>query len=52
MIMLPEGAVATGEKMSVQDRRKILRFPQERYLNASRSAKSAMLDAMEADTHI
>lgn len=44
--------MATGKKMSVKDRRKFLRIQQERYLNASRSAKSAMLDAMEADTHL
>ncbi len=40
------------EKMSVKERRKFLLVQQERYLNASRSAKSAMLDAMEADTHL
>jgi len=39
-------------KMSVHDRRKFLLIQQERYLNASRAAKSAMLDAMEADTHL
>lgn len=44
--------MATGKKMSVKERRKFLRIQQERYLNASRSAKSAMLDAMEADTHL
>ncbi|MDH7490602.1 MAG: integrase, partial [Anaerolineae bacterium] len=44
--------MATGKKMSVQDRRKFLLIQQERYLWASRSAKSAMLDAMEADTHL
>jgi len=52
MIMLPEGTMAT-EKMSVKERRKFLsRNSKERYLNASRSAKSAMLDAMETDTSL
>jgi hypothetical protein len=40
------------EKMSVKERRKFLLVQQERYLNASRSAKSAMLDAMETDTSL
>jgi hypothetical protein len=40
------------EEMSVKERRKFLLVQQKRYINASRSAKSAMLDAMEADTHL
>ena len=40
------------EKMSVKERRRFLLVQQERYLNASRSAKSTMLDAMETDTSL
>ncbi len=39
-------------KISVKERHEFLRIQQERYLRASRSDKSAMLDAMEADTHL
>jgi len=48
--MLPEGTMATEEKLMVDDRFKYLRRMKGRYARASREERSQLLDEMEAFT--
>jgi len=52
MIMLPEGAITTEDKMTIDERRKYLCRMKRRYLKGSRREKGRLLDEMEAVTEM